>query len=58
MKLKKVDLTDAEKKTREFDAESMRYLSYVLYPLCLGAAGYSLLYETHRRYLSDYLYNL
>lgn len=49
MRLKKVILSDAEKKTREFDDESMRYLSYVLYPLCIGAAVYSLFYETHKR---------
>lgn len=40
----------AEIRTREFDAESMRYLSYLLYPLVIGGAIYSLLYQHHKRY--------
>jgi len=39
----------AEVKTREFDAESMRYLSYLLYPLIIAGAVYSLLYQPHKR---------
>lgn len=39
----------AEVKTREFDAESMRYLSYLLYPLVIGGAIYSLFYQPHKR---------
>lgn len=39
----------AEVKTREFDAESMRYLSYLLYPLVIIGAVYSLLYQPHKR---------
>lgn len=39
----------AEVKTREFDAESMRYLSYLLYPLVITGAIYSLLYQPHKR---------
>lgn len=39
----------AEVKTREFDAESMRYLSYLLYPIVIGGAIYSLLYQPHKR---------
>lgn len=38
-----------EVKTREFDAESMRYLRYVLYPLVFIGAVYSLLYQPHKR---------
>jgi len=43
--------TAAEQQTQQFDAESMKYLSYVLYPLCIGGAIYSLLYERHKRYV-------
>ena len=39
----------AEVKTREFDAESMRYLNYLLYPLVIVGAIYSLLYQPHKR---------
>lgn len=38
-----------EAKTREFDAEGMKYMSYILYPLLLGGAIYSLLYYPHKR---------
>ncbi|XP_076648600.1 lipid scramblase CLPTM1L [Halictus rubicundus] len=44
--------TVAEIKTREFDAESMRYLSYLLYPLVISGAIYSLLYQPHRSWYS------
>ncbi|KAL0121695.1 hypothetical protein PUN28_006884 [Cardiocondyla obscurior] len=42
----------AEMKTREFDAESMRYLSYLLYPLVIIGAIYSLLYQPHKSWYS------
>lgn len=41
-----------ETKSREFDAESMRYLSYLLYPLVFIGAVYSLLYQAHRSWYS------
>ncbi|KAG5887915.1 hypothetical protein JTB14_003012 [Gonioctena quinquepunctata] len=41
-----------EKKTREYDEECMKYLSYLLYPLCIGSAVYSLLYQPHRSWYS------
>lgn len=44
--------SDNEKSTEEFDSQSMRYLSYVLYPLCLGGAVYSLLYTPHKSWWS------
>lgn len=42
----------AEQQTQQFDREGMRYLSYLLYPLCLGGAVYSLLYQPHRSWYS------
>ncbi|XP_043262875.1 cleft lip and palate transmembrane protein 1-like protein [Colletes gigas] len=42
----------AETKTREFDAESMYYLSYLLYPLVIGGAIYSLFYQSHKSWYS------
>ena len=39
----------SEAKTREFDTECLRYLSYLLYPLIIGGAIYSLLYQPHKR---------
>ncbi|XP_033210206.1 cleft lip and palate transmembrane protein 1-like protein [Belonocnema kinseyi] len=41
-----------EAKSREFDAESMRYLSYLLYPLVFAGAVYSLLYQAHKSWYS------
>jgi hypothetical protein len=40
--------TKAEKATNEFDREGMKYLSFVLYPLVLGYAIYSLIYHPHK----------
>lgn len=41
-----------ETKTEEFDKQGMRYLSYLLYPLCIAGAVYSLLYQPHRSWYS------
>ncbi|KAM6375412.1 lipid scramblase CLPTM1L isoform 6-T8 [Alca torda] len=40
---------DSEKKTEEYDTQAMKYLSYLLYPLCIGGAGYSLLNVKYKR---------
>merc|ERR1712027_221012 len=45
-------VTESEKSTEEFDSESMRYLSYILYPLCIGGAVYSLAYVPHKSWWS------
>ncbi|XP_066138120.1 lipid scramblase CLPTM1L [Euwallacea fornicatus] len=42
----------AEAETRKYDEECMNYLSYLLYPLCLAAAFYSLLYQPHKSWYS------
>lgn len=44
--------TQDEKKTRQYDEESMKYLSYILYPLCSCGAVYSLLYQPHKSWYS------
>ena len=43
---------EAEQTTEKFDSEAMRYLSYVLAPLLLGGAVYSLLYAPHKSWRS------
>merc|ERR1712141_9283 len=42
----------AEQDTENYDSESMKYLSYILYPLCLGGAVYSLMYTPHKSWWS------
>jgi Cleft lip and palate transmembrane protein 1 (CLPTM1) len=46
------NLKNAEIRTREVDREAMRYLSYLLYPLCLCGAIYSLIYQPHKSWYS------
>ncbi|XP_049781476.1 cleft lip and palate transmembrane protein 1-like protein [Schistocerca cancellata] len=48
----------AEQKTQEFDAEIMRYLSYILYPCCILGAIYSLLYVPHKSWYSWSIHSL
>ncbi|XP_071815788.1 lipid scramblase CLPTM1L-like [Apostichopus japonicus] len=43
---------DSEKATDEFDSQAMRYLSYILYPLCIAGAVYSLLYVSYKSWYS------
>ncbi|KAH8265137.1 hypothetical protein KR044_001563 [Drosophila immigrans] len=42
----------AERQTQQYDREGMRYLSYLLYPLCVAGAVYSLIYQPHRSWYS------
>ncbi|XP_021962765.1 cleft lip and palate transmembrane protein 1-like protein [Folsomia candida] len=44
--------TESEMATAKHDVESMQYLSYIMYPLCLGGAVYSLLYTPHKSWYS------
>ncbi|CAG9132409.1 unnamed protein product [Plutella xylostella] len=41
-----------EAQTAKADAEAMRYLSMLLYPLCVAGAVYSLIYEPHKSWYS------
>ena len=50
--------TYAKSKTKVYDDEASRYLSYVLYPLVAGYAAYSLAYETHSSWYSWVLSSL
>jgi hypothetical protein len=38
--------------TRQYDLTAMRYLSYIFYPLVVGYAIYSLVYEQHKSWYS------
>ena len=48
----------AKTETKAYDEEAGRYLSYVLYPLVLGYALYSLYYDEHRSWYSWVLSSL
>jgi len=42
---------EKESLTAEYDAESIKYLSYILWPLCISGAIYSLIYLEHKSWL-------
>ncbi|XP_048849068.1 cleft lip and palate transmembrane protein 1-like protein [Brienomyrus brachyistius] len=45
-------LDESEKRTEEYDAQAMKYLSYLLYPLCIGGAAYALIYVKYKSWYS------
>ncbi|XP_077503539.1 lipid scramblase CLPTM1L [Amblyomma americanum] len=47
-----------ETKTQELDSEAMRYLSYLLYPLCAWGAVYSLVYQSYKSWYSWCIHSL
>ncbi|CAG4979715.1 unnamed protein product [Parnassius apollo] len=47
-----------EQSTAKADAEAMRYLSMLLYPLCIAGAIYSLVYEPHKSWYSWALHSV
>lgn len=47
-----------ERSTAQADAEAMRYLSMLLYPLCIAGAIYSLVYEPHKGWYSWALHSI
>ncbi|CAL9706283.1 unnamed protein product [Knipowitschia caucasica] len=45
-------MDEDEKKTVEYDAQASRYLSYLVYPLCVSGAIFSLVYLRQKSYFS------
>ncbi|CAL8298478.1 unnamed protein product [Lota lota] len=45
-------LDESEKRTEEYDTLAMKYLSYLLYPLCLGGAVYALVFLRYKSWYS------
>ncbi|XP_018587456.1 lipid scramblase CLPTM1L isoform X2 [Scleropages formosus] len=45
-------LDESEKRTEEYDTQAMKYLSYLLYPLCIGGAAYALIYVKYKSWYS------
>ncbi|KAK0163679.1 hypothetical protein PV327_007333 [Microctonus hyperodae] len=53
LKLQKNKEIDSEEtKTRKYDSESLYYLMYLLYPLIIAGAIYSLIYQPHKSWYS------
>lgn len=50
-KLQFGEKTEEEKLTEKIDSEAMWYLQWLMYPLVIGGAVYSLLYVSHRSWL-------
>ncbi|KAI6194608.1 Ribonuclease [Aphelenchoides besseyi] len=46
------ELSAKEKETGDFDVEGMRYVSYILIPLCISGAVYNLIYVPQRSWAS------
>ncbi|KAJ8415749.1 hypothetical protein AAFF_G00403060 [Aldrovandia affinis] len=44
--------SESEKRTEEHDTQAMKYLSFLLYPLCFGGAIYSLIYVKYKSWYS------
>uniref|UniRef100_A0A915I7N0 Lipid scramblase CLPTM1L n=1 Tax=Romanomermis culicivorax TaxID=13658 RepID=A0A915I7N0_ROMCU len=47
-----------EQETADFDAQGMHYLVYILTPLCISGAVYSLLYVPHKSWYSWFVQSL
>lgn len=51
-------VSEKEKETQGFDSEAMRYLAYIMWPLCFGGAVYSLYYVPHKSWYSWCIHSL
>ncbi|XP_033983744.1 cleft lip and palate transmembrane protein 1-like protein [Trematomus bernacchii] len=51
-KLHVIKLDEEERKTVEYDKQASRYLSYLVYPLCISGAIFSLAYLRQKSYYS------
>uniref|UniRef100_A0A672HNU3 Lipid scramblase CLPTM1L n=1 Tax=Salarias fasciatus TaxID=181472 RepID=A0A672HNU3_SALFA len=49
-------LDESERRTEEYDTLAMKYLSYLLYPLCIGGAVYALIFLRYKRWESVCVY--
>uniref|UniRef100_A0A3Q2QG50 Lipid scramblase CLPTM1L n=1 Tax=Fundulus heteroclitus TaxID=8078 RepID=A0A3Q2QG50_FUNHE len=45
-------LDESERRTEEYDTLAMKYLSYLLYPLCIGGALYALIFLRYKSWYS------
>ncbi|XP_024117415.1 cleft lip and palate transmembrane protein 1-like protein [Oryzias melastigma] len=45
-------LDESERRTEEYDTLAMKYLSYLLYPLCVGGAIYALIFLRYKSWYS------
>nr|XP_057902919.1 lipid scramblase CLPTM1L [Doryrhamphus excisus] len=45
-------LDESERRTEEYDTLAMKYLSYLLYPLCFGGALYALIFLRYKSWYS------
>ncbi|XP_068603280.1 lipid scramblase CLPTM1L [Brachionichthys hirsutus] len=45
-------MDESERRTEEYDTLAMKYLSYLLYPLCIGGAMYALIFLRYKSWYS------
>ncbi|XP_068590474.1 lipid scramblase CLPTM1L [Cebidichthys violaceus] len=45
-------LDESERRTEEYDTLAMKYLSYLLYPMCIGGAVYALIFQRYKSWYS------
>ncbi|KAI4817485.1 hypothetical protein KUCAC02_010882 [Chaenocephalus aceratus] len=45
-------MDESERRTEQYDTLAMKYLSYLLYPLCIGGAVYALVFQRYKSWYS------